>query len=884
MLHQLRDPEPFEVIQADIKLRVDAICKLNLKESLVNILIQQMASAAHGKRRGDQEIVASVKGFKSIILDRLPYFPAYVPEKVIMTLVNTFLRPGVPPMARTSASHVLSLLSATKCGQIIIHPTYIPTIKSYSCRGDGELGNMFEGDDCGDRLQSSRVTNNGDGVSRDKKVTSFGQGENNPHGCVGPVVGSRRGYLTPEMSEKPRVSPFLFVEHGNAANGIGLRQASSDTRFLPVHKMVDSLLRAIEVEKDREALLSLLQALEHVVLDTSLSRNVDHAAVLRSMYNCCSIRCRARTPDLVAKLASDLFVHRKLCRILQTSATHVGDFSALARYLVESQVKESAQFVYAATLALVHMQSASDDRKHLIRKLLCACNDVLACRDRSGSSRSSKTASEKPSSAEYFVAYAPDEDDFAALESLFLLLAVTKSTDVATQVIDMLCKSVALGRGNANDLDINQQVNSPLEDVWRRWRHLALSLFISALELLEPVSRSEICARLDDEACSGNVAAALMVEHCICFQTDVNSARRWYTHEYGKDLLFYVHSQPLPYLLSARLTSESELFICQRRASGSSISQIVNCRLRAVSNPDVGSTDSDGFEAGRASSESDKPARVLDVDPDEVIAVFRVSGVGGSNPIKFLKGGDGALEVYVSMIDDEVIAFVHKIGVVYVGPGEDKQDEILSHSSGSKDYTRFLRRLGSFISVRDRPRAKDALSTLNSQIDHVYLGDLRREHDGPFAFVHRERSMHVAFHVATMIPSSDDDLNRRIGQVLNEKVLIVWNESGRRFDPGILRTQCVEVLIVISPTVASDRYRVKVLCTKPGLARFGPLQPDAEGYVLSDGLLPSLVRLTAVHANTVCYTTLYRGHSFANEIGKAEYRAGVISDVIGRFY
>ena len=54
----------------------------------------------------------------------------------------------------------------------------------------------------------------------------------------------------------------------------------------------------------------------------------------------------------------------------------------------------------------------------------------------------------------------------------------------------------------------------------------------------------------------------------------------------------------------------------------------------------------------------------------------------------------------------------HKLGVVYVGPGQSSESEILANTFGSSRYTEFLRGLGQLLRLQDVPQ------------DMVYLGGL----------------------------------------------------------------------------------------------------------------------------------------------------------------
>lgn len=75
----------------------------------------------------------------------------------------------------------------------------------------------------------------------------------------------------------------------------------------------------------------------------------------------------------------------------------------------------------------------------------------------------------------------------------------------------------------------------------------------------------------------------------------------------------------------------------------------------------------------------------------------------------------------------------HKIGVVYVGPGQqDDETAILCNEFGSLRYAQFLNGLGSLISLKDIDKAT------------TYLGGLdHSDGDGDFAYMWEDDVMQV---------------------------------------------------------------------------------------------------------------------------------------------
>ncbi|KAL2916928.1 Tuberous sclerosis 2-like protein [Polyrhizophydium stewartii] len=125
----------------------------------------------------------------------------------------------------------------------------------------------------------------------------------------------------------------------------------------------------------------------------------------------------------------------------------------------------------------------------------------------------------------------------------------------------------------------------------------------------------------------------------------------------------------------------------------------------------------------------------------------------------------------VSVLDRTPVIDLHKIGIVYVGPGQSTEQQILSNTSGSRTYTGFLHSLGRLFRL---PGCRD-----------VYTGGLDTSSeavDGEFGLCSADdqRLAQVIFHATTLMPNRDYDptctaKKRHIG---NDFVTIVWNEGG----------------------------------------------------------------------------------------------------------
>ncbi|CAO1627695.1 unnamed protein product [Parajaminaea phylloscopi] len=194
---------------------------------------------------------------------------------------------------------------------------------------------------------------------------------------------------------------------------------------------------------------------------------------------------------------------------------------------------------------------------------------------------------------------------------------------------------------------------------------------------------------------------------------------------------------------------------------------------------------------------------------------------------------------------------LHKIGLLYVAPGQKQETEILGNSHGSPAYARFLAGLGDLITLRGQ--------------EDLYTGGLDREQDfhGKYAYAWADDISQIVFHAATMMPNraeADPNHSHKKALIGNDWVHIVFNESGDEYAFGTLPSQFNYVNIVISPNtkggtalgsigpVDTSFYRVS-LQRRPGLPSFSPLGDD--GQLISAAFLPIFVRSLALNANVM---------------------------------
>ncbi|KAK6169153.1 hypothetical protein SNE40_020258 [Patella caerulea] len=178
----------------------------------------------------------------------------------------------------------------------------------------------------------------------------------------------------------------------------------------------------------------------------------------------------------------------------------------------------------------------------------------------------------------------------------------------------------------------------------------------------------------------------------------------------------------------------------------------------------------------------------------------------------------------------------HKLGVVYVGPGQATNEKaILSNLYGSERYARLVEQLGQLICLRD----------VNP--DQVYTGGLASNgEDGQFAYSWQDDAMQVIFHIATLMPNknSDPNCNSKKRHIGNDYVTIIYNDSHDDYKIGTIKGSFNYVNIVIKPL--DYESNAVTLQTKEDIAE---ILGHTDTKIISDENLAQLVRQIAMHCN-----------------------------------
>uniref|UniRef100_A0A8C9SA23 Tuberin n=1 Tax=Scleropages formosus TaxID=113540 RepID=A0A8C9SA23_SCLFO len=191
----------------------------------------------------------------------------------------------------------------------------------------------------------------------------------------------------------------------------------------------------------------------------------------------------------------------------------------------------------------------------------------------------------------------------------------------------------------------------------------------------------------------------------------------------------------------------------------------------------------------------------------------------------------------VKVLDQMPPYDTHKIGVVFVGPGQVSRGSvsILSNEYGSNRYAQFL-----------------------TGLDQIYLGGLDQYgDDGEFTYCWHDDIMQAIFHIATLMPNRESDKGccnkkRHIG---NDFVMVVYNDSGEEYKLGTIKGQFNFVEVVIHP-LDYESNLVTLQCRKD----LEGLVDTSVAKIVSDRNLPLLVRQMALHADMASLVHQHRSN------------------------
>ncbi|KAL8654857.1 MAG: hypothetical protein Q9210_001244 [Variospora velana] len=205
----------------------------------------------------------------------------------------------------------------------------------------------------------------------------------------------------------------------------------------------------------------------------------------------------------------------------------------------------------------------------------------------------------------------------------------------------------------------------------------------------------------------------------------------------------------------------------------------------------------------------------------------------------------------------------HKAGVIYVGSGQQEEQEILANTIGSERFATFLEGLGTKVQLQG--------ATFNTQgLDRT------SDMDGTHTFAWRDRVTEIVYHVPTLMPNDlemDPQCTNKKRHIGNDFVNIIFNESALPFRFGTFASAFNFVNIIITPetvqvpapapssqvegagVITRDFFKVQVMWD----SSFPETFPVAVPKIVTASTLPGYVRQLVLNASVFCVLWSNRG-------------------------
>ncbi|KIM21859.1 hypothetical protein M408DRAFT_300360 [Serendipita vermifera MAFF 305830] len=192
----------------------------------------------------------------------------------------------------------------------------------------------------------------------------------------------------------------------------------------------------------------------------------------------------------------------------------------------------------------------------------------------------------------------------------------------------------------------------------------------------------------------------------------------------------------------------------------------------------------------------------------------------------------------------------HRVGILYVGPGQTTEDEILANVHGSLTYSQFVSRIGQLVDL--------------SAPYNFYARGLDPRRHGRYTRAWVDDISSINFHIATMMPNTKDNIAKK-AVIGNDSVKIIWNDGGRPYEFSTFRSQFNLINIVVEPQSSALTAPCRAgivgflrvtLQTAPGMPRLTPIG-DFKNVRLD--YLPDMLRHCTLLASLFCESWMSTG-------------------------
>ncbi|GAO48651.1 hypothetical protein G7K_2821-t1 [Saitoella complicata NRRL Y-17804] len=252
--------------------------------------------------------------------------------------------------------------------------------------------------------------------------------------------------------------------------------------------------------------------------------------------------------------------------------------------------------------------------------------------------------------------------------------------------------------------------------------------------------------------------------------------------------------------------------------------------------------------------------------PSYVLLQLTVNPEIADQPRPLLMPDDDASQRATSVFDRIPVVDFAKIGIVYVGPGQTTEAEILANTTGSRRYLDFVDGLGKLIRLKG--------------IKEVYTGGLDTENDidGEYAYFWNDKITQIIFHCTSMMPTAldrDPQCTLKKRHIGNDFVNVVFNESGVPWSLDVIPGQFNFLNVVITPDARTDFTHRYGADTEEADSRFfqvdllrrgdiPEISPLCQTKIVSAKSLSAFVRHVCLNANIYCHVHNLGGGEFVS--------------------
>lgn len=145
----------------------------------------------------------------------------------------------------------------------------------------------------------------------------------------------------------------------------------------------------------------------------------------------------------------------------------------------------------------------------------------------------------------------------------------------------------------------------------------------------------------------------------------------------------------------------------------------------------------------------------------------------------------------ISSFDRIPVVEFHKVGIIYIGPGQTDENEILANQAGSLAYETFLQNIGDLVRLKNNKR--------------IYTGglDTSNDMDGQYTYIWSDKTTQMVCHITTMMPPPsnphDTSFSSKKRHIGNDFIKIFFDESNLPFDFNLIKTEFNIINIVVTP-------------------------------------------------------------------------------------